>query len=346
MGVDELLTSVGDGVGHLTLNRPDDLNVITHAMVLGILGALERWRTDPEVSLIILDGAGEHGLSAGGDVRVLHANAVTGRNDLSRRFWYDEYELCATLAEYPKPIVSIMDGLTLGCGVGISAHAGIRIVTERSRIAMPDTRVGFSPDAGCTHLLSRAPGHVGTYLALNGATMTGPDAVACGFADYYVPSDLLRHLYQALGERADPGSPAEIVLLFDETPPPSELLARRIWIDRCYSGDSVADILERLGSEADRDARHAADELTRYSPLALTVALAAVREARRLGTLRASLELEYRVASWLADQPDWTEGIRAQVLDRDGSPRWMPSTLAAVPAGVAEAALQSQPPKH
>lgn len=344
--MDKLLTSVGDGIGHLTLNRPDALNVLDHAMVLGIRDALERWRTDPEVSLIVLDGAGEHGLSAGSDLRVLHTNAVTGRNDLSRRFWSDQNELCATLAEYPKPVVSIMDGSTLGCGVGISAHAGIRVVTERSRIAVPETRIGFSPDSGSTHLLSRAPGQVGTYLALNGATMTGPDAVACGFADYYVPADRLPHLYQALGERADPGSPAEIVLLFDETPPPSDLLARRIWIDRCYSGDSVADILERLGSEADRDARHAADQLTRYSPLALTVALAAVREARRLGSLRASLRLEYRVSSWLADQPDWAEGIRAEVLDQDGSPRWMPSTLAAVPAGVAAAALTSQPPKH
>lgn len=344
--MDDLLTTVGDGIGRLTLDRPDTLNTITHAMVLGIRDALTRWRTDPEVSLIVLDGAGEHGLSAGGDMRALHTNAVTGRNDLSRRFWFDEYELCAVIAEYPKPFVSIMDGTTMGAGVGVSAHAGIRIVTERSRITMPETRIGFSPDAGVTHLLARAPGQVGTYLALNAATMTGPDAVACGFADYYVPAERLPHLHQALGERADPGSPAEIVLLFDETPPASDLLARRSWIDRCYSGDTVADIIERLGSEADRDASHAADELTRHSPLALTVALAAVREAGRLGTLRGSLELEYRVSSWLANQPDWVEGIRAHVIDDDGSPRWMPSTLAAVPPRVADAALTYQPPRH
>ncbi|MET0932981.1 MAG: enoyl-CoA hydratase/isomerase family protein [Mycetocola sp.] len=344
--MDELLTTVGDGIGHLTLNRPDALNAINHAMIIGIRDALTRWRTDPEVSLIVLDGAGERGLSAGGDIRALHTNALTGRNDLSRRFWNDEYDLCASIAEYPKPVVSIMDGITMGGIVGVSGHASIRIVTERSRIAMPETRIGFSPDVGVTHLLSRAPGHVGTYLALNAATMTGPDAVACGFADYYVPSERLPHLYQAFGERADPGSPAEIVLLFDETPPPSDLLARRTWIDRCYSGDTVADIIERLGSESDRDAGHAADELTRHSPLALTVALAAVREAGRLGTLRASLALEYRVSSWLANQPDWVEGIRAHEIDKDGNPRWMPSTLAAVPPSAADAAVNYQPPRH
>lgn len=344
--MDELLTSVSDGVGRLTLNRPASLNAITHPMILGVGEALSRWRDDPEVSLVLLDGAGDRGLSAGGDLRALYANAITGRNDLSRRFWRDEYELCAIIAEYPKPFVSIMDGITMGGGVGASAHAAIRIVTERSRIAMPETRIGFSPDVGGTHLLARAPGQVGTYLALNAATMTGPDAVACGFADYYVPSDRLPHLYQALGERADPGSPAEVVLLFDETPPPSELLERRVWIDRCYSGETVADIIESLGAESDRDAEHAADELTRLSPLALTVALAAVREARRLGTLRGSLDLEYRVSSWLADQPDWVEGIRAQVIDKDRSPTWMPSTLAAVPATVTEAALTYLPPRH
>ncbi|MCU1559304.1 MAG: 3-hydroxyisobutyryl-CoA hydrolase [Mycetocola sp.] len=346
VGVGELRTSVADGVGRITLNRPEALNAINHAMVLGIRDALASWRHDPEVSLVVLDGAGKRGLSAGGDIRALHANALAGRNDLSRHFWHDEYELCAIIDEYPKPFISIMDGITMGGGVGASAHASIRIVTEESRVAMPETRIGFSPDVGGTYLLARAPGELGTYLALNAATMTPSDALACGFADYYVPSERLPHLYQALGERADPGSPAEIILLFDETPPPSELLAHRSWIDRCYSCDSVADILERLGAESDTHAGAAANDLTRLSPLALTVALAAVRAARRLDTLRESLAQEYRVSSWLAEQPDWTEGIRARLIDKDNKPRWMPSTLAAVPANVAEVALNHIPPRH
>ena len=344
--MDELLTSVSDSVGRITLNRPQALNAITHGMILGIRDTLAHWEHDSEVSLVVIDGAGDRGLSAGGDIRALHANAVAGRNDLSRHFWHDEYALCVTIAEYAKPVVSIMDGITMGGGVGVSAHAAIRIVTERSRVAMPETRIGFSPDVGGTRLLSRAPGELGTYLALNGATMTGADAVACGFADYYVPSDRLPHLIQALGERADPGSPAEVVLLFDETPPPSALSARRDWIDRCYAPDTVAGILERLGAESDRDATNAADELTTLSPLALTIALAAVRVARDLGSLREVLDQEYRVSAWLAEQPDLAEGIRAQVIDKDRKPRWMPSTLAAVPSTVVEAALHHHPPRH
>ncbi|MBG6237471.1 enoyl-CoA hydratase [Mycetocola sp. CAN_C7] len=344
--MDELLTRVSDSVGRITLNRPDALNAITHDMIRGIRDTLAAWRTDSEVSLVLLDGAGDRGLSAGGDIRALHNNAITGRNDLSRHFWHDEYELCATIAEYPKPFVSIMDGITMGGGVGVSGHAGIRIVTERSRVAMPETRIGFSPDVGGTSLLAGAPGELGSYLALNAATMTGADAVACGFADYYVPSERLPHLYQALGERADPGSPAEVVLLFDETPPPSALEARRDWIDRCYSAGTVSGILERLGAESNRDAAHAADELTRLSPLALTVALASVRAARTLGSLREVLDQEYRVSSWLAEQPDLAEGIRAQVIDKDRNPRWAPSTLAAVPPGVVDAALNHRPPRH
>ncbi|MET1053390.1 MAG: enoyl-CoA hydratase/isomerase family protein [Mycetocola sp.] len=345
--MDELLTSVSDSVGRITLNRPAALNAITHEMIRGIRDTLASWRTHSEVSLVILDGAGDRGLSAGGDIRALHANAIAGRNDLSRRFWRDEYALCATIAEYPKPIVSIMDGITMGGGVGVSAHAHIRIVTERSRVAMPETRIGFSPDAGGSYLLSRAPGELGSYLALNAATMTAADALACGFADYYVPSELLPHLYQALGERADPGSPAEVVLLFDETPPPSAIEAQRDWIDRCYSADTVSDILERLGAEpATPDVAAAADELAELSPLGLTVALASVRAARQLGSLREVLDQEYRVSSWLAEQPDLVEGIRAQVIDKDRHPRWAPSTLAAVPPGVVDAALHHRPPRH
>lgn len=342
----ELLTSVSDGVGRITLNRPEALNALNHGMILGIRDTLALWLDDAEVSLVVIDGAGDRGLSAGGDIRALHANAVSGRNDLSRHFWHDEYELCVTIAEYPKPIVSIMDGITMGGGVGVSAHAAIRIVTERSRVAMPETRIGFSPDVGGTFLLSRAPGELGTYLGLHGATMTGSDAIACGFADYYVPSDRLSHLYQALGERADPGSPAEVVLLFDETPPPSELEAQRVWIDRCYAPDTVAGIIELLGAESELAAGPAANELTRLSPLALTVTLAVVRHARSLGSLRDALEQEYRVSSWLAEQPDLVEGIRAQVIDKDRKPRWMPSTLAAVPSTVVEAALHHHPPRH
>ncbi|MFU8947200.1 enoyl-CoA hydratase/isomerase family protein [Mycetocola zhadangensis] len=342
----DLITSVADGVGRITLNRPRAINALTHEMILGIADALERWRTDSEVAMVVIDGAGERGLCSGGDIRGLREHALEGRNDLSRRFWHDEYELCATIDEYPKPYISLMTGITMGGGVGVSAHGSIRIVTETSRVAMPETRIGFSPDVGGTWLLAQAPGELGTYLALSGATMNGADALACGFADYYVPADRLHHLLQAFGERADPGSPGEVVLLFDETPPPSELESQREWIDRCYSADSVTEIIERLRAETSAEAQAAADELDVLSPMALTVALAAVRRARELSSLRDALASEYRISSWLAEQPDLAEGIRAQVVDKDRAPKWVPSSLAAVPASLAESALSHEPPRH
>ena len=343
----DLLTSVGDGVGRITLNRPRVLNALTHEMISGIADALEGWRTDSEVAMVVIDGAGDRGLCAGGDIRGLHEHALSGRNDLSRHFWQDEYDLCAVIDEYPKPYISLMTGITMGGGVGVAAHGSIRIVTETSRVAMPETRIGFSPDVGGTWLLARAPGELGTYLALNGATMSGADAMACGFADYYVPADRLHHLLQAFGERADPGSPGEVVLLFDETPPPSELEQQREWIDRCYSGDSVAEILQRLRAEHGNDsAAAAASELESLSPMALTVALAAVRRARELGSLRDVLAQEYRTSAWLAEQPDLVEGIRAQVVDKDRAPKWTPSTLDAIPDSLAATALAHEPPRH
>jgi enoyl-CoA hydratase len=344
--VADLITSVDDGVGRITLNRPRVLNALTHEMILGIADALERWRTDSEVAMVLIEGAGDRGLCAGGDIRGLREHALNGRNDLSRHFWHDEYELCATIDEYPKPFIALMTGITMGGGVGVSAHGSIRIVTETSRVAMPETRIGFSPDVGGTWLLAHAPGELGTYLALTGASMSGADAIACGFADYYVPADNLSHLIQAFGERADPGSPGEVVLLFDETPPPSVLEQQRDWIDRCFSADSVAGILERLHAEPGNAAAATAAELEALSPMALTVALAAVRRARELASLREALAQEYRTSTWLAEQPDLSEGIRAQVVDKDRSPRWVPSTLDAVPESLAVAALAHEPPRH
>ncbi|WP_022885045.1 3-hydroxyisobutyryl-CoA hydrolase [Glaciibacter superstes] len=341
---DQVLVRVHDGVGHLTLNRPEALNALSYEMIGVLSRSLETWMTDSEVSVVVIDGAGKRGLCAGGDVRVLYEGARTGRNADSRRFFREEYRLNAMIAEYSKPVVAIMDGITMGGGIGIAGHAAIRVVTERSRLAMPETRIGFCPDVGGTWLLSRSPGELGTYLGLGAATMTAADAIAAGFADYFVPSARLPGLVQALAERADPGSPAEIVLLFDETPAASELESRRRWIDDCFAADSVLEIIAKLKRHGEPEARDAAEELEGLSPTALAVTLAALREVRELSTLRAALELEYRTCSWLIEQPDLVEGIRAQVIDKDRSPRWTPPTLAELPADTAERALRHSLP--
>ena len=295
---------------------------------------------------MLIDGEGERGMCAGGDVRALREQILEGRAEQTAEFFRAEYALNAMIAEYPKPVVSVADGITMGGGVGLSGHASIRIVTERSKLAMPETRIGFTPDVGGTWLLGRAPGRYGEYFGLTGSTMNGADAVLLGFADHVVPSDRLEALREALAYRADPTGPAEIVLLFDETPEPSTLPASRDWIDAAFSADSVVDVVSRLRARDETDAVAAADLLESLGPTGLAVTLDAVREARAMPGLRAALEGEYRRVMWFVTQhPDLVEGIRAQLVDKDRNPRWDPPTLDALGAD-AGAPARDYVPEH
>lgn len=333
------------GVGHLTLNRPRAINALEIGMIHALAAALDRWESDADIEVVLLDGAGERGLCAGGDVRGLREWVVAGRVDETATFFQAEYALNARIAEYSKPIVVIADGVTMGGGIGLAGHAAVRVVTERSRLAMPETRIGFTPDVGGSWLLGRAPGRLGEYLALTGDAMDAADALYAGFADALVPSERIDDLRAALADRADPATPAEIVLLFDETPDRSRLEIAREWIDDAFAADTVAEIIVRLRARPEPDAAAAADTLESLAPTALTVTLAAVRSARGLSGLRATLEQEYRLVLWFAQtQPDLPEGIRAQLVDKDRDPHWHPATLADVPEGLADEALAWQPP--
>lgn len=328
-----VLVRTEGALGRLTLNRPEAINALDFGMVQELTRALERWRYDTDVQIVLIDGEGERGMCAGGDVRGLHAQIVAGRSDETAEFFRAEYALNAMIAEYSKPVVTLADGITMGGGVGLSGHAAIRIVTERSKLAMPETRIGFTPDVGGTWLLGRAPGRFGEYFGLTGSTMNGADAVLLGFADHFVPSDRLDALREALAYRADPTGPAEIVLLFDETPDPSTLPASREWIDRAFSADTVAEIVSRLRSDEDADAAATADLLESLAPTGLAVTLDAVREARALPNLRAALEGEYRRVMWFVlRHPDLVEGIRAQLIDKDRNPKWNPASISELPA--------------
>lgn len=326
-----VLVRVEGRVGRLTLNRPRALNALDHTMVRLIDRALTDWEHDPAVHAVVLTGAGERGLCAGGDIRAVHDDARDGDGTASAAFWYDEYHLNARIARYPKPYVAVMDGIVMGGGVGVSAHGGVRVVTERSQVAMPETGIGFVPDVGGTWLLSRAPGELGTHLALTGARSGAADAVLCGLADHYMPStalaafidDLTRlPVADALGRHVRPL-------------PEGELTARREWIDACYAAGTVEEIVRRLLAHGDPAAKEAAETLLAKSPTALKVTLAAIRRAARLPGLEAALEQEYRVSCHALAGPDLVEGVRAQIIDKDRAPRWSPATLAEVsPADV------------
>ncbi|MFC9664100.1 enoyl-CoA hydratase/isomerase family protein, partial [Nocardia sp. NPDC127606] len=325
----EVLITVEDGLGLITLNRPTVVNALNHSMVLSITAALRAWVDDGTVRAVVVTGAGERGLCAGGDIVAIHADrkgGAAGTDSATGRFWRDEYLLNALIGSYPKPYVVIMDGIVLGGGVGLSGHGSHRIVTERSKIGMPEVGIGFVPDVGGTYLLSRAPGELGTHVALTTARMTAGDAIATGFADYYVPSPAIPALLEAL--RRAPV--AEAISAYAEQIPPSDLLAQQSWIDACYSADTVEEIAARLKTAESREATNALDELLAKPPVALKVTLRALRAARDLPSLEAVLDQEYRVSVALLSSHDLVEGIRAQVIDKDRNPQWRPATLAEV----------------
>ncbi len=311
---------------HITLNRPRALNALTHTMVRRIDEALTAWEADPAVATVVITGAGERGLCAGGDIRAIHDDARDGDGSATRAFWRDEYRLNARIARYPKPYLAVMDGIVMGGGVGVSAHGSVRVVTERSRVAMPETGIGFVPDVGGTHLLARVPGELGTHLALTGAQTGAADALLCGLADHYVPSASLRPLLDSLAELPVSEALAGVV----RTPPQGVLEDQRDWIDTCYAADTVEEIVHRLLAHGDPAAKEAAETLLAKSPTALKVTLASLRRARELGLLERVLDQEYRVSCAALGTPDLVEGIRAQVVDKDRRPRWAPKTLAEV----------------
>ncbi|ATL65965.1 enoyl-CoA hydratase/isomerase family protein [Nocardia terpenica] len=333
----EVIVSERDGLGLITLNRPRAINALNHPMALAILDALRRWATDDAVRAVVLTGAGERGLCAGGDIVAIHndakalaadADSAAAAASPSGRFWRDEYILNAYIARYPKPYVVVMDGIVMGGGVGLSGHGSHRIVTERSKIGMPETGIGFVPDVGGTHLLSRAPGEIGTHVALTTARMTAGDAIAAGFADYFVPADEIPALLDALRT----AEPEVAIAKFARPAPVSGLLGQRDWIDACYDADTVEEIVARLRAHESPEANKAADEITAKSPVALKVTLRSLRNARGLESLEAALNAEYRVSIACLTSYDLVEGIRAQVVDKDRDPRWRPATLDAVTA--------------
>ncbi|KAA0080603.1 enoyl-CoA hydratase/isomerase family protein [Mycolicibacterium sp. P9-64] len=322
---EDILVSVTNGIGLVTLNRPKAINSLTHGMVTVLAKTLKDWENDGSVHTVLLTGAGERGLCAGGDIVAIYNSAKAGGAEAAK-FWYDEYQLNAYIARYPKPYVALMDGIVMGGGVGVSAHATIGVATDTTKMAMPEVGIGFIPDVGGTYLLARAPGQLGTYAALTGAHFDGADAIAMGFADQYVPHEKLADFRQSI---IDDGVDAALAKHAIE-PPASKLLAQQQWIDECFAGDTVADIIAALRGHDTEPTNDAADLLASRSPISVSVALEALRRAAKLETLEDVLRQEYRTSTGALRSHDLVEGIRAQVIDKDRNPKWSPSSLADV----------------
>lgn len=323
---DEVIVGHERAAARITLNRPAALNALTLNMVRLIQGALDRFATDEDVAVVVFDAAGDRAFCAGGDIRSIYDAALAG-DPAPRTFWREEYRLNSTIAHYRKPIVVAMDGIVMGGGVGIAAHASHRVVTERSTVAMPEVGIGFAPDVGGTWLLSRAPGEVGTHLALTAGRVGAADAIYCGLADHHVTTDDLDALVTELAS----GDADTAIEKFSTPAGAAPLDAKRDWIDACYSADSVSEIVRLLlnvgGAAADT-----AGTIASMSPTSLAVTLRALREARVRPTLESCLEMEYRISTTFLDTPDFIEGVRAAVVDKDRTPRWNPAEIDAVSA--------------
>jgi enoyl-CoA hydratase len=322
----EVLTRIEGGMGRITLNRPRSLNALTLGMVEAIGTALDAWEAEPAVRFVLIEGAGERGLCAGGDIRVLYDAALAGIASVNEAFFRAEYQLNGRIARYPKPYVALMDGLVMGGGVGVSAHGSHRIVTERSRVAMPETGIGFFPDIGATWLLSRAPFEFGTHLGLTGEAIGADDAIRAGLADVHVASDRLPALVEVLRD-CSPSGLDGCLQAFSTPPAPGLFAAGRDWIAACYGGDDVPAIVAALAAHGNPAALRAAAVIAGRSPTSLMITLRALRAAAKLDDLESCLDREFRMAVIRTRQHDFIEGVRAAVVDKDRKPRWLPARL-------------------
>jgi enoyl-CoA hydratase/carnithine racemase len=330
----DLVVAHEGAVGVIRLNRPKAINAVTLEMFRDIDKALDRFESDPAIGLILLEGTGERGLCAGGDIRALYESSQV-KGDLGKTLWREEYILNARIANFPKPYVAFMDGIVMGGGVGLSAHGSHRVVTERTKLAMPEVGLGFFPDVGGTWLLSRSPGEIGTYFGLTGQTRNGPDAIYARFADAVVPSSKLAKLREALVNLRGGISSAHVKSTIDgfatdETAGP--VAAIQPEIDRWFAHERMQDIVADLQRDGSELAQSTLKTLNEKSPRGMVVALKLLRLARRSSSLQECLVREYRAALEVFASDDFREGVRAAVIDKDRSPNWSPLRIEDVTA--------------
>ncbi|SHJ40364.1 enoyl-CoA hydratase [Bradyrhizobium lablabi] len=328
----DLIARREGAVGVIRLNRPKAINAVTLEMFRDIEKALDQFEADPAVGLILLEGAGERGLCAGGDIRSLYESSKVN-GDLGKILWREEYILNARIAKFAKPYVAFMDGIVMGGGVGLSAHGRHRVVTEKTKLAMPEVGLGFFPDVGGTFLLSRAPGEIGTYFGLTGQTMNGPDAIHARFADAVVPSGKLAALRETLINLRAGANSADVKAAIEafatgETSGP--VAANQPQIDRWFAYDQMQDIVAALRRDGSELAQATLKTLGEKSPRGMVVTLKLLRLARTSSSLEECLVREYRAALEVFRSDDFREGVRAAVIDKDRNPRWSPPAVEGV----------------
>ena len=326
---DDVLTFVEGRVGRVRLNRPKAIHALNTAMCTAMLETLEAWRADPAVEAVLLDHAEGRGFCAGGDIRMI-AESGAGDGAAARAFFHEEYRLNHRLFTYAKPVAAFMDGITMGGGVGIAMPARFRIATENTRFAMPETGIGLFPDVGGGWYLSRLPGRIGQYVALTGIRLDGGECLALGLATHFLEASRLEEAKARIAE-----APGEIATVLDQLaspPPPAGLMVHRERIDRLFASDRLEEVLAALAADPSDWAREQLALLRTKSPQACKVSLRLLADGRHMPSFEDEMRQEYAVATRVVQRPDFAEGVRAVIVDKDNAPRWSPAT----PEGVSD----------
>ena len=324
----DVLTRIEGRAGVLSLNRPKALHALTLDMVHIMTQALLDWRDDPAVEAVIIDHVEGRGFCAGGDIAFLRGSAMDDGGVSGRKFFHDEYQLNHLLFTYPKPVIAFMDGITMGGGVGISQPARLRVATENTRFAMPETGIGLFPDVGGGWYLSRLEGRIGAFLALTGARLDGAECLATGLATHYLSAESLADAKARIAE--DPSRVDGILGSLAIAPPEARIMANMSQINRLFASDRYEDVIAALEADgSDWSAKELATLKTK-SPQTCKVALRQLAESLTCADFAANMVMEYRIASRVLLRPDFTEGVRAVIVDKDNQPKWTPPTPDAV----------------
>ena len=314
--------------GRITLRRPQALNALTYPMCLAIADALAAWRSDAGVALVIFDAEGDRAFCAGGDIADMYSCGRAGDFEYGRRFWRDEYRMNAAIAGFPKPVISFLQGYTMGGGVGIGCHGSNRIVGFSSRIAMPECGIGLVPDVGGSYLLARGPGHLGECFGITGRRMGAADAIFMGFADSFVPEENWPELKMALCETGNTAPVAAASV----NPPDGDLPGQWQQASALFSAATLSLIVDTLHNDDSDFAIECLRQIGKNSPLSMACAISLIRRQRQTASLREALSLEYRFVFRALEHADFLEGIRARIIDKDNSARWKHDSASAVPA--------------
>ncbi|MEM7442872.1 MAG: enoyl-CoA hydratase/isomerase family protein [Pseudomonadota bacterium] len=331
---DDVLFEKRGSIGLITLNRPKALNALNLSMIRKIHPKLSAWADDPKIGAVVIAGAGEKAFCSGGDVRAVYDAGLIAKADgtidrgLPADFFREEYRLNHAIHTFPKPFIALVDGISMGGGVGLSVHGPIRVVTERLLFAMPETGIGLFPDVGGGWFLSRCPGELGTYYGLTGARAKTADALAIGYGTHHVPSDRLSELVEALSasDWFDARNAHRIIGQFEEGISGAPILEHSETINRCFAHDRVEDILSALETDGSDWGQEIAARLSTMSPTSMKVTLRQLRLGRKMSYDRV-VTMEYRLSQACMIDRDFYEGIRAVLVDKDKTPRWLPDSL-------------------